>query len=221
MPSPFVGPPGDAQLSVSVLLNTTLYNAYPGTDVEDTLEKMRAGDADGSIPEKVPIKSYHYIRSYLKLLKLYPELTTCYQDVIFGAPSIKIRLSALTATDYNTIRSAGVYTREVDQEPASETSNSVPSSPTPAPASVPKSPAETTIAVVYPSQPLQPSNSEKSLSYLQPKKFLQRLLGPPFPTRSILKPVSGFQIQVSQQLQMHLKHLRVPKGRNQSHNLLL
>lgn len=100
MPSPFVGPPGDAQLSV---------------------------------------------------------------DALLGAPSIKIRFSALTATDYNTIRSAGVYTREVYQEPASETSNSVPSSPTPAPASVPKSPAETTIAVVYPSQPLRPSSSEKAV----------------------------------------------------------
>lgn len=163
MPPPFPGPPGDAQRSVSVLLNTTLYNAYPGTDIEDTLETMRAGDADGSLPGKLPIGFYNYIRSNLKLLNLYPELKTCYQGVIFGAPSIKIRVSALTATDYTIIRSAGVYTGEIDQEPASETFNHIPPSPKPAPASVPKPPAGPTTAVVYPSQSLRPSSSEKKV----------------------------------------------------------
>lgn len=160
MPPPYPGPPGDAQPSVSVLLNTTLYNAYPGTDIEDTLETMRAGDADGSLPAKIPNEFYDYIRSNLKLLNLYPELKTCYQGVIFGAPSIKIRVSALTATDYTTIRSAGVYTGEIDQEPASETFNPVPPSLKPAPASIPKPPAGPTTAVVYPSQSLRPFSSE-------------------------------------------------------------
>lgn len=160
MPPPYPGPPGDAQPSVSVLLNTTLYNAYPGTDIEDTLETMRAGDADGSLPRKIPNEFYDYIRSNLKLLNLYPELKTCYQGVIFGAPSIKIRVSALTATDYTTIRSAGVYTGEIDQEPASETFNPVPPSLKPAPASIPKPPAGPTTAVVYPSQSLRPFSSE-------------------------------------------------------------
>lgn len=163
MPPPFSGPPGDAQLSVGVLLNTTLYNAYPGTDIEETLGTMRAGDADGSLPGKLPIEFYNYIRSNLKLLNLYPELKTCYQGVIFGAPSIKIRVSALTATDYTTIRSAGVYTGEIDQEPASETFNPVPPSPKPAPASVPKPPTGPTTAVVYPSQSLRPSSSERTV----------------------------------------------------------
>lgn len=163
VPPPFAGPPGDAQRSVSVLLNTTLYNAYPGTNIEDTLEFMRAGDADGSLPRKLPIEFYNYIRSNLKLLSLYPELKTCYQGVIFGAPSIKIRVSALTATDYTTIRSAGVYTGEIDQELTSETFNPVPPSLKPAPASIPKPPAGPTTSVVYPSQLLRPFSSENNV----------------------------------------------------------
>lgn len=148
--------------SVSVLLNTTLYNAYPGTNIEDTLKKMRAGDADGSLPREFPNEFYNYIRSNLKLLNLYPELKTCYQGVIFGAPSIKIRVSALTATDYTTIRSAGVYTGEIDQETASKTFNPVPPSLKPVPASITKPPAGPTTSVVYLSQSLRPFSSDNS-----------------------------------------------------------
>lgn len=163
MPPPFPGPPGDSYPSVSVLLTTTLYNAYPGTNIEDTLKTMRAGDADGGLPRELPNEFYNYIRSNLKLLNLYPELKTCYQGVIFGAPSIKIRVSALTATDYTTIRSAGAYTGGIDQGPASETFNPVPPSLKPAPASIPKPPAGPTTSVVYPSQSLRPFSSDNNV----------------------------------------------------------
>lgn len=72
VPPPFPGPPGDAEPLVIVLLNTTLYNAYPGTDIGGTLETMRRGDSDGTLPGKSPIEFHNYIRQNLEASQYLP-----------------------------------------------------------------------------------------------------------------------------------------------------
>lgn len=44
------------------------------------------------------------------LLSSYPFLRTCYTAYAHGVPSVKIRVSTLTASEYNTVTSGGVYT---------------------------------------------------------------------------------------------------------------
>lgn len=57
-----------------------------------------------------PLDFYNYIMSNSALISSYPFLKTCYTAYAHGIPSVKIRVSTLTDSTYNTITSAGFYT---------------------------------------------------------------------------------------------------------------
>ena len=127
---------------------------------------LNIGDAG---VQTFPADFYSYLMSNSSLLNSYPFLKTCYTAWGHGVPSVKVRVSALTADTYNTVTSPGLYTTaglpttsNPAQAPAPGSTAQGPAEPTPTPtqqSSVsPTRSNEGQASSTLPSQPTIPSS---------------------------------------------------------------
>lgn len=130
-------------------LNTTLYSAYPrGQDAAQAISSL---GKDGFLESGPFLSDFHeYLKSDTRLYSLYPEVKLCYTAWMSGAPSIKMRVSVLTATEHATIKSAGIYTGSKDGDLAPKTANPVQPGPKASPLPTIKTPTRSTMPVVRP-----------------------------------------------------------------------
>lgn len=122
-----------------------MYSAYPGgLNAIEAISSLY-DDPFAGAPGSFLDDSYQYLISNTKILSLHREVKTRFWGWICGAPSVKMRVSLLTATDYSTVKSAGTYTAdnlsELLKALLCPTRNQPETNPKPTPASTPKGPA--------------------------------------------------------------------------------
>lgn len=128
-----------------ITLTTPLYQSASGGAI-DNAHIPNIGDVGY---QSFPSDFYNYILSNSALIASYPFLKTCYTAFLHGPPSVKVRVSALTADNYNTVTSSGLY---------STSGTFSIHSASPAPGSVAPGPAAST-AKPSPQPTISPSDS--------------------------------------------------------------
>ena len=170
-----------------ISLSTNYHQPIPGGALdEEILKTTQLGDV---AYESFPSQFYDYVISNSALLNSFPFLKTCYTVYAHGAPSIKIRVSVLTTSNYNTITRPGIYI-------STNTGTTPPSSVTPVPGSVVKG----TTVTSTPSPKQAATSSEYSIRIPHDTPASQPPPKPPAaatqPTQpSILTKIPGFTIK--------------------------
>lgn len=116
--------------STKITLSTTLYQVAPG----GALDFTNAGKVGDLGYQTFPPEFHEYILSDSALLASYPFLKTCITGWAHGIPSVKIRVSALTTTSYNTVVGSGILTTSSPDATHASSTSAVPGS-------TPKTPA--------------------------------------------------------------------------------
>ncbi len=119
-----------------ISLSSTIYRSIANGALQSGYAN---GIGEGGV-QPFPSDFYDYIMSNSNLLNSHPFLRTCYTGYWHGIPSVKIRVSALTADNYNTVTSPGVYSTAGAPISPAPTAH-------PAPGSIPQGPAASTFAL--------------------------------------------------------------------------
>lgn len=119
--------PGDTP---AITLSSTVYQVLPGGALDST-DLYTLGDLGY---QSFPADFHNYILSDSALIASYPFLKTCYTLMAHGFPSVKVRVSALTASSYNTMVGSGTFTASSTDTSFTPGTSAVPGSTMKAPA---------------------------------------------------------------------------------------
>lgn len=167
--------------TIRVPLNTTLYSAYPGG--QNAAQAISSMSKDGFLDSgPFPSDFHEYLKSDTQLYSRHPEVKRCYTAWMSGAPSIKVRVSILTATERSTSKSAGIYTGSKNGDTAPKTANPVQPGPKASPLPTIKAPPRSTMPVVHPTS----AESDGTMSNVSPEpQPLQGKASPSIPQENL------------------------------------
>ena len=127
-------------------MSTTVYQTAAG----GALDSANVGNVGEEAYTTFPSAFHDFILSDSALIASYPFLKTCYTWFARGLPSVKVRVSALTASDYHTIVVPGALTTSTADAITTPSSNALPGSTPETPA------AQSTSSVLRQTTPLNP-----------------------------------------------------------------